>query len=61
MAHYINADWQSEKRVLGLRLIDALHNAENIAERVANVLNEYSILNKVFSVTLDNASINKEA
>jgi hypothetical protein len=61
VAHFINADWQLEKRVLGLRLIDVSHNADNIAERVHNVLAEYGILNKVFSVTLDNASANKNA
>jgi len=61
MAHFINADWQLEKRVLGLRLIDVSHNAENITEHVKIVLAEYGILNKVFSVTLDNASANKNA
>jgi len=61
VGHYINADWQLEKRVLGLRLIDASHNADNIAERVSNVLNDYGILKKVFSVTLDNASANTKA
>ncbi|XP_066322132.1 zinc finger BED domain-containing protein RICESLEEPER 4-like [Miscanthus floridulus] len=49
------------KKVLGLRLIDVSYNAENIAELVASVLAEYGILNKVFSVTLDNASANKNA
>ena len=49
VAHFINADWQLEKMVLGLRLIDVSHNAENITERVASVLAEYGILNKVFS------------
>jgi hypothetical protein len=61
VGHYINADWQLEKRVLGLRLIDVSHNAENIAERVGNVLNDYGILHKVFSVTLNNASANNKA
>ncbi|XP_066333587.1 zinc finger BED domain-containing protein RICESLEEPER 2-like [Miscanthus floridulus] len=61
VAHFINADWQLEKRVLGLRLIDVSHNAENIAERVKTVLAEYGIHNKVFSVTLDNTSANKNA
>jgi hypothetical protein len=37
------------------------HNAENIAERVTTVLNDYGILHKVFSVTLDNASSNNKA
>jgi len=61
VAHFINADWQLEKRVLGLRLIDVSHIADNIAERVKSVLVEYGILNKVFSVTLDNASTNENA
>jgi hypothetical protein len=61
VGHYINADWQLEKRVLGLRLIDVSHNAENIAERVGNVLDDYGILHKVFSVTLDNAFANNKA
>jgi hypothetical protein len=61
VAHFINADWQLEKRVLGLRLIDVSHNADNIAKRVKSVFAEYGILNKVFSVTLDNASANKNA
>ena len=47
--------------MLGLRLIDASHNADNIAERVSNVLNDYGILKKIFSVTLDNASANTKA
>jgi hypothetical protein len=61
VGHYINADWQLEKRVLGLRLIDVSHNAENIVERVGNVLNDYGMLRKVFSVTLDNAYANNKA
>ncbi|XP_066381626.1 zinc finger BED domain-containing protein RICESLEEPER 2-like [Miscanthus floridulus] len=50
VGHYINADWQLIKRVLGLRLIDASHNADNIVERVSNVLNDYSILKKALVV-----------
>jgi hypothetical protein len=61
VGHYINADWQLEKRVLGLRLIEVSHNAESIVERVGNVLNDYGILHKVFPVILDNASANNKA
>jgi len=61
VAHFINADWQLKKRVLGLRLIDVSHNADNIAKRIKSVLAKYGILNKVFSMTLDNASANKNA
>ena len=49
------------KRVLGLVLIDCSHNGQNIADRVAFVLGEYGVLEKVFAVTLDNASSNVSA
>ena len=50
VAHYINPDWQLAKRVLGLVLIDYSHNGENIANRVASVLADYGVLDKVFAV-----------
>jgi len=61
VAHYINSDWQLEKRVLGLRLIDCSHNGQNIADLVASVLVDYGLTGKVFAVTLDNASSNVSA
>ena len=61
VAHYINPDWQIEKRALGLILIDCKHSGQNIADRVASVLSEYGVLQKVFYVTLDNASSNCSA
>jgi len=61
VAHYINPDWQLEKRVLGLVLIDVSHSGQNIAERVISVLADYGLTEKVFAVTLDNASSNVSA
>ena len=61
VAHYINSDWQLEKRVVGLRLIDCFHNGQNIADRVASVLADYGLTEKVFAVTLDNALSNVSA
>ena len=58
VAHYINSDWQLEKRVLGLVLIDVSHNGQNIVDRVVSVLTDYGLTEKVFAVTLDNASSN---
>ncbi|CAN6270701.1 unnamed protein product [Urochloa humidicola] len=58
IAHYINSDWQLEKRVLGLILIDVSRSGQNIADRVASVLADYGLHDKVFAVTLDNASSN---
>jgi hypothetical protein len=38
VAHYVNADWVLEKRVIGMRLIDVSHNGANIADRVKTVI-----------------------
>jgi hypothetical protein len=61
VAHFVNSDWQLEKRVLGLGMIDVSHSGENIAERVLAVLSDYGLTEKVFAVTLDNASSNGSA
>jgi hypothetical protein len=48
-AHYVNVDWQLEKRIIGFRLIDESHTGHNIAECVIAVLREYALLDKIFS------------
>ena len=58
VAHCVNADWELQKKVIGLRLIDVKHTGENIAERIAAVVDEFGLTDKVFSITLDNASSN---
>jgi hypothetical protein len=47
--------------VIGLRLIEVRHTGENIAERIDVVVEEYYLIDKIFSVTLDNASSNSKA
>ena len=61
VAHYVSKDWVLEKRIIGLRLIDVSHSGENISERLLSVIDEFGCANKVFSVTLDNASSNVKA
>jgi hypothetical protein len=59
--HFVNSDWELEKKLIGLRLIDVSHSGSNIAECVGNVLDELSLTDKIFSFTLDNASANASA
>ena len=59
--HFVSSDWELEKRVIGLRLIDVSHSGVNIAERVDVVVTEFGLKDKIFSVTLDNASSNTSA
>ncbi|XP_066320504.1 zinc finger BED domain-containing protein RICESLEEPER 3-like [Miscanthus floridulus] len=61
VAHYVNADWKLQKRVIGLRLIEVKHSGKNIAERIPAVVEEYCLIDKIFSVTLDNVSSNARA
>ena len=56
VTHFVSADWELQKKVIGLRLIEVKHTGENIAERVAYVV-EFGLIDKVFSVTLDNTSL----
>ncbi|XP_066391886.1 zinc finger BED domain-containing protein DAYSLEEPER-like [Miscanthus floridulus] len=58
VAYYVSADWELLKNVIGLRLIEVKHAGENIAERITCVIKEYGLIDKIFSVTLDNASSN---
>jgi hypothetical protein len=45
-----------QKKVVGFRLIEVKHSGENIAERIASVVEEFGLFDKVFAVTLDNIS-----
>jgi hypothetical protein len=58
---FFNSDWQFEKRILAMRLIDCSHTGNNIAERIYVVVNEYELSENVFAITLDNAFANTRA
>jgi hypothetical protein len=49
------------KKVVGFRLINCKHTGDNIADSIANVVEEFGLIDKVFVVTLDNASANSRA
>jgi hypothetical protein len=54
--HFVINDWELEKRIVGMRLIDYSHSGVNIVEPMWQVISEYNMNSKVFSITLDNAS-----
>jgi hypothetical protein len=61
VAHYVNSDSQLEKRILTVCFIDCSHFGNNIAKRIYAAVNEYNLSDKVFFITLDNASANTRA
>jgi hypothetical protein len=56
VAHYVSVDWELQKKVIGLRL-----TGENIAEKIACVVQKFSMIDKIYSVTLYNSSSNAKA
>jgi hypothetical protein len=54
--HFVIDDWELEKHIVGMRLIDCSHSGVNIDEWMLHVISEYNMISKVFSITLDNAS-----
>jgi hypothetical protein len=61
VAHYVNEDWEILKRIIGFELIDVKHTGDNIAEAIIKVVENFGLTNKIFAVTLDNASSNTSA
>jgi hypothetical protein len=61
VAHFVNEDWNLQKRIIAMRLINVSHTAVNIASRIKTVIDEFGLTDKTFSITLDNASANSKA
>jgi len=61
VGHYVSADWELQKKVVGFRLIEVSHSGENIAEKIAGVVEEFGLIDKIFAVTIDNTSSNSKA
>ncbi|KAH7679060.1 Ribonuclease H-like protein [Dioscorea alata] len=60
-AHYIDSNWVLQKHILSFFELEHRHTASIIASYITRALNEYGILNSIFSISLDNASANNNA
>ena len=56
--HWIDNEWKIQKRIIAFRVFDDRHTAENIFRIIQNILQEYSLVKKVFSIGFDNAAAN---
>ena len=57
-AHFIDANWVLQKRVLNFCHMPPPHNGVSLFENVYKLLSMWNIENMIFWVTLDNASTN---
>jgi hypothetical protein len=53
VAHFLNSNWELEKRLIGLRLIYVKHSGNNLAEHVNMVADECGLSDKIFAITLE--------
>ncbi|XP_073224924.1 zinc finger BED domain-containing protein RICESLEEPER 2-like [Cicer arietinum] len=58
MGHFINAGWNLQKRVLSFVKVSPLRCGIDVADAIYKCLKTWGIENKVFSVSVDNASYN---
>ena len=56
--HYLDSDWNLQKKVLGFRPMEYAHTAVNIFNVITSVLETFEITDHIISITLDNASAN---
>ena len=47
-----------QKRLIAYREFDIENTAANISQKIHTILEEYALVNKVFSISFDNASAN---
>jgi hypothetical protein len=43
IVHFVNEDWDLQKRIIAMRLIDVLHTVVNIASRIETVIDEFGL------------------
>ena len=60
-AHYIDNEWKLNKRIISFKIINAPHNGKNIAFLINDEIIDFGIRDKIFTITLDNASNNDAA
>ena len=56
--HFMDNSWSLNKRLIAFRDFPTPHTANAIAFLIIQVLNEYQLCNKVFSIAFDNATAN---
>ncbi|PKU67272.1 Putative AC transposase [Dendrobium catenatum] len=59
--HYVDSNWKLQKRVLSFLHLSPPHTATEIVDTFYKSLNEWGLENKVFTLSVDNASNNDRA
>ncbi|XP_044508352.1 zinc finger BED domain-containing protein RICESLEEPER 2-like [Mangifera indica] len=57
-AHWVDQEWTLNKRIINFVHVPPPRNGETIAQALYNCFEDWGIQNKVFTITVDNASMN---
>ena len=55
-AHFIHNDWKLNKRIISFKLIELPYTGHSLGVEIRNILYEWALQNKIFTISLDNAS-----
>lgn len=56
--HYIGASWKIYKQIIKFTLVETPHDGWNLFNAMLKTIQDWNIESEVFSITLDNASVN---
>ena len=60
-AHWIDIEWNLQKRLIAFRLFNHPHTRKAIANIIEDITKEFKIYNKINTISFDNASNNNVA
>ncbi|KAL2942307.1 putative AC9 transposase, partial [Bienertia sinuspersici] len=60
-AHWIDDDWLLQKRIICFEAMEEAHNGFNIKSRIVSFCKNFHLVDKLFSISLDNATANTSA
>ncbi|XP_062191235.1 zinc finger BED domain-containing protein RICESLEEPER 2-like [Phragmites australis] len=56
--HFINDNWRLVKRIIKFTLVETPHDGRNLFNAMLRTLQDWNIEDKVFAITVDNATVN---
>ncbi|KAL2899901.1 putative AC transposase [Bienertia sinuspersici] len=60
-AHWMDDNWLLQKRIICFEAIEEVHNDFNIKSRIVSCCKNFYLVDKLFSISLDNATANTSA
>ena len=57
-AHFVDQEWKLQKKILNFTHLPPPHSSVALSEKINALLTDWRIEKKLFSITLDNASVN---